>query len=218
MYRLHPPSGWDEFRRSPPQPRKRDANGKLILGIPFPDKKAKGLQDYKILPDRVSVHRNITANTQSNFSQIGTWNPWWYYEAIRRIDPRVCWSDILMRMPLAGRRNQNALNMESSRMRERYHMICWRPGTDAERENIVRQRVLAKLTPQQIAANTTRGSTPGLINPLIGEAGGRVPHPILKNGQGSIRGSRPTKSKPRRTKVKKTKARVDTDEEKVGNW
>ena len=118
-----------------------------------------------------------------------------------------------MRMPLAGRRNQNALNMENSRMRERYHMICWHPGTDPEKENLARQRVFSKLTSQQIAANTTRGSTPGLIDPLLGEAGGRVPHPILRNGQGSIRGSRPTKSKPSKMKVKKTKARVDTDGE-----
>ncbi len=38
--------------------------------------------------------------------------------------------------------------------------------------------VIQSLTPAQIAGNTTRGSTPGLIDPALGEAGGRIPHPI----------------------------------------
>ncbi len=103
-----------------------------------------------------------------------------------------------MRMPLEGRRRQNALNMESSRMRPRYNMISWHPTSNESKENEIRQRVMRKLTPQQIAANTTRGSTPGLINPLQGEAGGRVAHLVLRNGQGQVRGSRaqrPKKSK-----------------------
>lgn len=38
--------------------------------------------------------------------------------------------------------------------------------------------VIQSLTPAQIAGNTTRGSTPGLIDPALGEAGGRISHPI----------------------------------------
>ena len=100
-----------------------------------------------------------------------------------------------MRMPRQGRRNQNALNMESSRMRLRYHMISWHPTTNETRDNRIRQLVVSQLTRQQIAANTTRGITPGLISPLQGEAGGRVAHPVLSHGQGTVRGPRITTAK-----------------------
>lgn len=41
----------------------------------------------------------------------------------------------------------------------------------------LRDAVLNRLSQTQIANNTTRGLTPGLINPALGEAGGRVPLP-----------------------------------------
>lgn len=41
----------------------------------------------------------------------------------------------------------------------------------------LRDAVLSRLSQTQIANNTTRGLTPGLINPALGEAGGRVPLP-----------------------------------------
>lgn len=109
-----------------------------------------------------------------------------------------------MRMPLEGRRRQNALNMESSRMRPRYNMVSWHPTSDESRENEIRQRVMRNLSPQQIAANTTRGTTPGLINPLQGEAGGRIAHLILRNGQGQVRGSRPQKSRKTKNTINPT--------------
>ena len=74
-------------------------------------------------------------------------------------------------------------------------MVSWHPTSDESKENEIRQRVMRNLTPQQVAANTTRGSTPGLINPLQGEAGGRIAHLALRNGQGQVRGSRPPRPK-----------------------
>lgn len=37
--------------------------------------------------------------------------------------------------------------------------------------------VIQSLTPPQVTGNTTRGSTPGLIDTALGETGGRIPHP-----------------------------------------
>lgn len=98
-------------------------------------------------------------------------------------------------------------------MRPRYKMVSWHPTSDRSKENEIRQRVMKNLTPQQIAANTTRRSTPGLINPLQGEAGGRIPHLALRNGQGQVRGSRPTRPKIIKKPNKSTRPDEAIDEE-----
>ena len=217
MYMLFPPTGWHELRLSRPAPPKKDADGKLVLEkYPLPGKRVKALRDYKILPDKVSLHRNTVTMTLSNSHQIGTNNPWWYYEAIRRIDPRVAWNDILMRMPRQGRRNQNALNMECSRMRPRYHMISWHPTSDESKANELQNQVVKLLSDEQQAANTTRGSTPGLVNPRLGEAGGRIRIPRLVNGQGTVRGSRPQKPRAKKQKATQTEVPVESNDGAVG--
>ncbi len=82
-----------------------------------------------------------------------------------------------MRMELKGRPTLNALNTESFRWRAKFSMIAWhdppRPGGSNEN----REEVLRNLTPAQKAVNSTKGSTPGLRDPLLGEQGGRVPLP-----------------------------------------
>ena len=184
---------------------------------PLDPKKPKPLKDFKILPDTVSNWFDNFFRVIAKAVQIGTRNPWWYYEAIRRNDPRVTWNDFLMRMPREGRRRQNALNMESSRARARYNILSWHPTTDEMKDNELRQRVLSKLSPAQIARNTTRGTTPGLVNFTMGEAGGRIEHPRLSNGQGTVRGSRPeTGEKRKRAKRSRTQAEsVGEDEESI---
>ena len=114
---------------------------------------------------------------------------------MRRLDPRIRWTDITMRMERRNRPNENALNMLASRsMRPLYKMLSWHTKGRVATINTRRAAVLAQLTPAQIAANTTRGSTPGLINPALGEIGGRIPHPVLRTGQGVQRGSRRPRS------------------------
>lgn len=84
-----------------------------------------------------------------------------------------------MRMQLDGRRSQTALNTEASRGREVYVMSSWHINRKRIRPAIqfLKGNVFDRLTPAQIAANTTRGSTPGLIDPLRGAASRRIDLP-----------------------------------------
>ena len=68
----------------------------------------------------------------------------------------------------------NGLNMRCKRGRERFNMLSWH-GTAPNQSWI--DMVMSKLNHDQIHANTTRGLTPGLVNPFAGEAGGRIPIP-----------------------------------------
>lgn len=108
--------------------------------------------------------------------QIGTRENWFIIEAWRRLDPRIRWQDIHMRMYNQERPNEANLRSKRSRPRDGYHMISWfsDPNSGAN------TRVRNGLTAAQRAANTTRGATPGLIDPR-NPAAGRVPHP----GEGS---------------------------------
>ena len=88
-------------------------------------------------------------------------------------------------------------------MRSRYHLISWHPTSDESKTNELQNKVVSRLTDEQKRANTTRGSTPGLIRPWLGEAGGRVPHPNFSNGQCTCRGSRPQQPKVKKAKTAK---------------
>ncbi|KAL8771472.1 MAG: hypothetical protein Q9209_003142 [Squamulea sp. 1 TL-2023] len=60
-------------------------------------------------------------------------------------------------------------------------------------DNKERDRVTELMTAAQIAANSTRGHTPGLINPSLGETpGNRVPWPKRKRTAGQHQTTRPT--------------------------
>ena len=69
------------------------------------------------------------------------------------------------------RPGMNTLNMRGKRGRTNFNMLSWH-GTSPNHTWIA--TVEAKLSQEQIDANTTRGLTPGLINPVAGEAGGRI--------------------------------------------
>lgn len=75
------------------------------------------------------------------------------------------------------RPTHNILNMRAIRMRTNYCLVSWHAKAKHKDENAVRAAVFAQLTDQQIALNTTRGTTPGLENPSLGVAGGVVLHP-----------------------------------------
>ena len=80
------------------------------------------------------------------------------------------------------RPNVNGLNMRCRRGRERFNMLSWH-GTAPNQPWI--DIVKSKLNPDQIRANTTRGLTPGLVNPFAGEAGGRIPFPTTHSQRAS---------------------------------
>ena len=174
MYVLKPPQGWDEFRKSPRPLQKVDSNGDpMFERLPRPGKPREPLLNFMILPD-----------------VIGTEEPWCYFEAIRRIDPQVRWTDITMRMPLESRPSENSLNQNGVRNRQRNTMLSWHPNQFGQAQNARRTTVMAMLTTRQIAGNTSRGATPGLIDPVLGEAGGRIPIPIQRRRQGVRQGPR----------------------------
>lgn len=86
-----------------------------------------------------------------------------------RMDGRLDWKDILMRIKYPGGRREdekifrNTLQQRMGRARERFSMVSWRDTAGIS--NAVRDRVLSGLTPAQLAARgglgTTRGITPG---------------------------------------------------------
>ena len=108
-----------------------------------------------------------------------------------RLDPRLTWDDIDMRMEYVGARAAydhtidkasnnvskqavkaknkfvNALQTRCSRGRAAFTMLSWRERTRKSMPNKTRDDVLKQLSADQIANNTTRGSTPGIIDPLL---------------------------------------------------
>ena len=123
-----------------------------------------------------------------------------------RLDPRLSWDDIDMRMEYAGARAAhdhtidtasnnvtqqavraknrfiNALQTRCSRGRAAFTMLSWRERTRISKVNKTRDEVLKQLSADQIANNTTRGSTPGIINPLLPDTpANRVPRGRTKS-------------------------------------
>ncbi|KKK23300.1 hypothetical protein ARAM_006375 [Aspergillus rambellii] len=98
-------------------------------------------------------------------------------EAWMRLDRRIHLKDITDRMHPDFRVNQNALQQRGVRFRQAFNMIAWDSGNKRSRE--LEAQVLKKMEEQglDLSANSTRGLTPGLINPNLGEEGGRIPNP-----------------------------------------
>ncbi len=118
-----------------------------------------------------------------------------------RLDPRLTWEDVDMRMEYVGARAgyDNAIDMASNdvakqagkaknkfvnalqtrcaRGRAAFNMLSWRERRRISLTNKTRDNVLKRLSADQIANNTTRGSTPGIINPLLPDIpANRAPH------------------------------------------
>lgn len=91
------------------------------------------------------------------------------------------------------RPNQTALQMRTSRGRTKFGMVSWHHAPTMNKPE-TRRKVFEGLTTSQIMNNTTRGTTPGLVNPDLGELGGRIPVPISnsrsKQGQNRTRPAR----------------------------
>ena len=90
----------------------------------------------------------------------------------------------------ADARKRDSLNMQCCRaFNVKFSMVSWHlKGTRGK----PRQAVLDTLTQWQRDNNTTRGSTPGLIDPALGEApGNRILPPHMKEKQGvRVKGGR----------------------------
>lgn len=118
------------------------------------------LRDIPVLPDTIS----------SDVEEFRV-------EAWMRLDRRIRLADITSRMHPDFRIHSNALQQRGVRFRKAFFMLAWGSGnkkTDALEAEILRAMEKRGVDP---ALNSTRGLTPGLINPDLGEAGGRIPVP-----------------------------------------
>ena len=134
-------------------------------------------------------------------SQISTNEEWWWFHLWRRIDPRIQWKDITMRMEIDQRTGENdskihnrISNMSRRVWGKHYFMLSWFNKQPVNRAHIYHALQNVNIP---LHLNTTRGLTPGLVDPDQPE-GPRIPRPVLK-GLGNPRGpnknmrrSRPT--------------------------
>lgn len=95
--------------------------------------------------------------------------------------------------------------MIATRKRTELGLIAWNKRGIGKQRNDRHDKVQAKLSAAQIAANTTRGLLPGLINPALGEIGGRIPCPEDFNDE--------TKRKRGNTKRKQASPKQEDEEE-----
>ncbi|GKZ33645.1 hypothetical protein AbraIFM66950_003671 [Aspergillus brasiliensis] len=120
----------------------------------------KFLRDIPVLPDHI-------ASDVDEFR----------VEAWMRLDRRIRLGDIVERMSKEFRIAPNALQQRGGRFRQAFGLLAWDSGNKLSRE--LESKLMQTLMEHGIdpALNTTRGLTPGLINPALGEAGGRIPLP-----------------------------------------
>ncbi|KAE8369146.1 hypothetical protein BDV27DRAFT_153412 [Aspergillus caelatus] len=117
----------------------------------------KHVNAFSVLPDQIS-------------SKVEGWR----LEAWMRLDRRITGQDIIDRVNPRYRSRLTSVDIELRRkaFREKFHVACW--GAQKTINNISRLAISIGIDP---ASNTTRGLTPGLIDPSKGEAGGRIPLP-----------------------------------------
>ncbi|KAI5285959.1 hypothetical protein KEM54_000174 [Ascosphaera aggregata] len=144
-----------QFRPDSSQPQiRRDLN---IPTKPSPWKNSRDLRCFDILPDRIS----------SNVEEFRV-------EAWMRLDRRIQLHDITDRMNPEFRVENNALQQRGVRFRKAFNLLAW--GTGNRKTEQMAQILEEKMREKGIdpTRNSTRGLTPGLIDVLAGEAGGRI--------------------------------------------
>ncbi|KAK2770678.1 hypothetical protein FQN53_005389 [Emmonsiellopsis sp. PD_33] len=127
---------------------------------PSPWGKGEELRVLDILPDRIST----------NVEEFRV-------EAWMRLDRRIQLHDITDRMNPEFRVNNNALQQRSVRFRQAFYMLSW--GSGNKQTKVVAEELEKKMIEVGIdpAANSTRGMTPGLIDPALGVEGGVIEPP-----------------------------------------
>lgn len=120
----------------------------------------RSLRDFNILPDRIS----------SNVEEFRV-------EAWMRHDRRIQLHDITDRMHPSFRVTNNTLQQRGVRFRQAFSMMAWGSGSRKTQE--IEAEIEGKLIQNGIdpQLNSTRSLTPGLIDPNLGETGGRIPVP-----------------------------------------
>ena len=114
------------------------------------------------------------------------------------MDPRIHWEDILMRIEIQNRTVRSDTHLQNStnnlinrQEHRRYLMLSWlSTGAQGLRRNTVRTMVLQRVAAANppLPPNSTRGLTPGLINPLLGRtAGNMIGWPESGRNQGRLR-------------------------------
>ncbi len=101
-----------------------------------------------------------------------------------KLEPGLEWADFDMRMDYVGDRASktkqsfmNVLQDHSRRARVKFSILSWRVNC-LELQPATNRAVLARLTQEQIDNRTTRGTTPGLIDPLLPDTpANRIPVP-----------------------------------------
>ncbi|GAD91942.1 hypothetical protein NFIA_036480 [Paecilomyces variotii No. 5] len=96
----------------------------------------------------------------------------WRYEAWVRLDRRIGPNDILQRINPKYRATEPDIQMRRSRFRIAFHLGSWNSGPSM----VAVARMLESIGIDP-SLNSTRGLTPGLIKPELGEAGGRITLP-----------------------------------------
>lgn len=105
-----------------------------------------------------------------------------FFLAWRKLEPAATWRDFLVRMEdVKGKPGDgNPLSMRINRLLELFVLpYTWHGTKDFVRPTADQLRREASLSAQARANNTTRGKTPGLIDPSKGEEGGRIPYPEI---------------------------------------
>ncbi|KAF7597372.1 hypothetical protein BBP40_006313 [Aspergillus hancockii] len=163
------------YQLFPSASEKKDRKSETLL-MRYPIH-GKYLHDIPILPDNIS-------STVEEFR----------VEAWMRLDRRIRLKDITDRMHPDFRIQGNALQQRGVRFRQQFSMVAWDSGN--KRSQNLKDKVITKIKANGIdpSENSTRGITPGLINPALGEAGGRIPLPDQFNKEKrAARGRKPLK-------------------------
>lgn len=197
---LFPTAEWKAFKQFGPPLQKVDANQQAMFERwPRVGEQARPLLDYPILPDSVSPRSPHDPHFIYT-TQISSREELWRYDVWRKMDPRMSWDDLTMRMEVRGRTQQGDLKLQNSIQtmlrrfwHKNYHMISWfgkgRNNYNTA-NNPARVQLLNDLTnatpPIPITLNTTKGLTPGSMNPAHGPNGTMVAWPNIRGG--TIRG------------------------------
>lgn len=217
IYVLFPDDEWLKLKNKPTlPPQKRDGQGQLMWELyPEPGKPTRALLDWKIV-SRFSLSFRLLSLLRLSDKlpdKIGTREHFWLFEAVRRLRPDVRWADITMRMERANRPSPNTLQMRACRYwRTAFCMLSWHTTSWDTNTNTKGDAVLARLSLSQLKANTTRGSTPGLIDPALGQTGSRILVPTPRKRQGVPRAPRRAVADPSRSEEKSADGQNDIEE------
>ncbi|RHZ44412.1 uncharacterized protein CDV56_103308 [Aspergillus thermomutatus] len=133
--------------------------------------------DYRKSRHRVYKTTNAITGKQINDfavlpSQISSNVEGWRLEAWMRLDRRITQQDIIDRVNPEYKLTADEIETRRENFRDTFHVANW----NAQKSIWAIDRML-KATGIDTQKNSTRGLTPGLIDPSKGEAGGRIPIP-----------------------------------------